>query len=73
MGFTERTPPVRSGKARRFLLRFSRHAPFASRELSPGYDLQGLDQAGHRALALDPTELALGARQARHAPSLYLE
>jgi hypothetical protein len=38
-------------------------------KLSLGSDFQGLDQAGLRAVALDPTELALGAQQGRHAQS----
>src|SRR5262249_35190819 len=40
-----------------------------SQGLSPGHDLQGLDETGPRTVALDPPEPALGAKEARHAPS----
>jgi hypothetical protein len=41
--------------------------------LSPGDGPQGLDQTRHRAVDLDPAELALGVQPARHAPSPYIK
>jgi hypothetical protein len=53
------------------LLKFSRHLSPISGQLATGYDLQGLDQTGHRAVAPDATVLALGAHQSPDVPSLY--